>query len=287
MNNVVAFPMKGRRAHHGDPLLAEWAYHQSAAGHTPRTVDQRLKFVRSLAVMAGVAPGGLHAADLIAYLSRDLAPWTKRTYFMHGRAWFRWLHAQGHRDKDETATLPAPKAPRVLPRPITDDALLQAIETAGLRTSAYLTLAAFGGLRACEVAQVRGEDFDDGMVTIRGKGGTLAMVPLHPRVDALRDRHPRVGFWFPGVENGHVRARAVSLTVSKHMKRQGLPFSLHRARHWYGTNVLRASGGNLRVAQLCLRHANPATTAGYTLINDDERIAAVAALPDIFARLAS
>jgi site-specific recombinase XerC len=65
------------------------------------------------------------------------------------------------------------------------------------------------------------------------------------------------------------------------MKRQGLPASLHQARHWYGTNVLRSSGGNLRVAQELLRHASPATTAGYTFITSIERADAVAALPNV------
>lgn len=265
---------------HENDLLTLWAYHQAAAGHTARTVEQRLDFIHTLAVHAGHDPAKLMASDLISYLSRDLSPWSKRTYFMHARAWFRWLHTEGHREIDETARLPVPKAPRVSPRPFPTPVLLRAIQTAGPRTAAYLTLAAFAGLRACEVAAVRGDMVTINSVTIRGKGGTLAMVPTHPRVWQLAQRHDPDGWWFPGDDHGHVQAHGVSGTVTRHLRHQGLPGSLHRARHWYGTNVLRAAGGNLRVAQECLRHSSPATTAGYTMVDDDERTAAVLALPD-------
>ncbi len=267
-----------------DDLLTLWAFHQAAAGHTARTVTQRLDFIHTLTEKAGRdEPAQLTAADLIRYLSRDLSPRTKRTYFMHARAWFRWLHAEGYQETDLSARLPVPKAPKVSPRPFSTPVLLRAIQTAGPRTAAYLTLAAFGGLRACEIAAVRGDMVTIDSVTIRGKGGTLAMVPTHPRVWSLASRHDPAGFWFKGRDHGHVDAHGVSGTVTRHLRRQGLPGSLHRARHWYGTNVLRAAGGNLRVAQECLRHSSPATTAGYTMVEDDERTAAVLGLPDFLA----
>lgn len=285
--SVVALTMSRRASHRQDDLLQVWAYHQSAAGHTESTVAQRVKFIQGLASAAGKRAADLSAADLVESLSRDLAPWSKRTYFLHARAWFRWLVAEGHRTDEPTARMPVPRAPRVLPRPMTDDILVRAIETARPVVAAYLTLAAYGGLRAFEIAQIRGEDLDDRMITVRGKGGVLAMVPTHPQVELLRRAYPAAGYWFPGRRgHAHVLPKSVSTTVTLHLRQQGIPSTLHRARHWYGTNVLRASGGNLRVAQLCLRHASPATTAGYTLINDDERVAAVAALPDLLGRAA-
>lgn len=64
------------------------------------------------------------------------------------------------------------------------------------------------------------------------------------------------------------------------MRRAEIPGSAHSLRHWYGTNVLRASGGNLRIAQELLRHANIQTTTIYTLIDDTDRRAAILSLPD-------
>lgn len=264
-------------------LLDLWAWHQQAAGHSDRTVHQRVKFIRSLATMAGTEPADLTAAHLIRYLSRDLSPWSKRTYFMHGRAWFRWLHAQGYRESDETAALPVPKAPRVVPRPMAPEALEQVIRTAGPRASIYLTLAAFAGLRACEIAAVRGSDVTDRRLVVNGKGSVMRFVPLHPRVATVADRMPTEGYWFPGKDHGHVSPKAVSQTVTKNIKKAGVSGTLHRGRHWFGTSTLRSSGGNIRVTQELLGHASPATTAGYTMVDDDERSAAVLALPDFMA----
>jgi integrase/recombinase XerD len=98
----------------------------------------------------------------------------------------------------------------------------------------------------------------------------LGSAAIHPKVAALRATHPREGYWFPGVDRGHVSAKAVSRTTTKLMRKVGVGASLHQARHWYGTSVLRTSGGNLRVAQDLLRHASIATTAGYTLITSIE-----------------
>lgn len=277
---VLAFPVRVQPTAPGG-LLDLWAYYQTAGGNSPETIRARSTFVRSLAAAAGKPPEVLDAVDLVGYLNRDLAPWSRRTYYLHARAWFRWLVQEGYREDEPTAKLPAPRSPRTLPRPMSDDVLRRAITSAGPRTAAYLTLAAFAGLRACEIAQVRGDDFDDRMLTVRGKGGTLAMVPVHHRVAALREQHDPRGFWFPGKDGGHVLSRSVSVTVATHLHKQALPTTLHKARHWYGTEVLRASGGNLRVAQLCLRHASPSSTAAYTLILDDERVAAVDALPTL------
>jgi integrase len=53
----------------------------------------------------------------------------------------------------------------------------------------------------------------------------------------------------------------------------------HQLRHWFGTNVLRAADGNLRVAQERLRHASPASTAIYTPVEDKDRTLRVMRLP--------
>jgi integrase/recombinase XerD len=261
-------------------LMALWAYHAGAAGLSPRTVSAREAAVTAAARLAGVETTGLQQMDVVRYLARDLSPWSKRTYFSHLREWSRWLVAQGMRPDNPTDGLAKPRAPRKYPRPMSDAQLSQSLATAGPRVFAYLTLAAYGGLRAMEIAAVRGEDIGE-YIVINGKGNTLAMVPTHAKVLALRSSHPRHGFWFPGVDHGHVNSQTVSQVTAAHLRREGLPTSIHKARHWFGTNVLRSAGGNLRVAQELLRHANIATTAGYTFITSTERTDAIAGLPDV------
>jgi integrase/recombinase XerD len=65
------------------------------------------------------------------------------------------------------------------------------------------------------------------------------------------------------------------------MRAVGSAASPHQLRHWYGTNVLLAAGGNLRVAQELLRHANLNATAIYTRVTSDQQADAVVALPDM------
>ena len=74
-------------------------------------------------------------------------------------------------------------------------------------------------------------------------------------------------------------SRSISTITTRLFKGLGIEGSIHRCRHWFGTSILRSSGGNLRVAQELLRHASPASTAVYTLIDGTERSAAVLALP--------
>ncbi len=117
-----------------------------------------------------------------------------------------------------------------------------------------------------------------------GKGGHEALLPTHPAVwDEALNRFPRTGYWFPamGQRSGPVRPGTVSAGLRRLMLECGMPEGhAHRLRHTYGTEVLKASGGSIRVAQELLRHASPRTTAMYTLIDDAEQRKAMLALPD-------
>lgn len=64
------------------------------------------------------------------------------------------------------------------------------------------------------------------------------------------------------------------------MTRMGYPdVTMHRLRHYYGSQVRRAAGGDLRIAQEGLRHADPKQTAVYTDFIDGDLVAAVHAVP--------
>jgi integrase/recombinase XerD len=129
--------------------------------------------------------------------------------------------------------------------------------------------------------KVAGEDVDPVAGTLRvvGKGNVEASLPLHPKIGALAEHYPRKGFWFPGRTDGHVSGPWAGQCIVAAFALAGHSASAHMLRHWYGTHVLRAAGGNLLVAQQLLRHASPATTAIYCLVEDSARTAAVLALP--------
>jgi site-specific recombinase XerC len=125
--------------------LALWGYHAVAAGLSPKTVTARDRAVTGAATLGGVEVTELQQLDIVHFVGRpDLAPWSRRVYFLHLREWHRWLVAQGIRPDNPTDGLRAPRAPRMTPRPMSDAQLRHALATAGPRTFVYLDA---GGLR--------------------------------------------------------------------------------------------------------------------------------------------
>lgn len=215
----------------------------------------------------------------------ERSPATKRAYLAALRAFSRWMMASGYAEVDPTSRLPKVRVPRSTPRPVSTDQLGVALASGRFyrRTRTMVLLEAYQGLRAHEVAKVRGEDIrlDTGHLRVVGKGGVEVYLPLHPLVAAEALNYPRVGWWFPSPKDPDrpILAKSVSNVLSKALRRAGVPATGHNLRHWYGTETLRSAGGNLRVCQELMRHASLATTAIYTFVDDTERRAAVAGLP--------
>ena len=61
------------------------------------------------------------------------------------------------------------------------------------------------------------------------------------------------------------------------MRKHGISGSIHRARHAYGTMLLR-SGVNIRVVQTLMRHESITSTQAYTAVDEHERASAIAGL---------
>lgn len=135
-----------------------------------------------------------------------------------------------------------------------------------------------------EIAKVRAEDIDPytHVLTIVGKGGKVAQVPLHDDLIDLARTMPSTGYWFPTYDDerveGHVSAHAVSGAISGAMRRAGLSGTPHQLRHYYGTQLVRA-GVHLRVVQELMRHSTAASTAIYTEVDSVQLYAGVRALP--------
>lgn len=266
------------------PLLAEWELAQSRR-RSPRTITARSQIVRLLARRQSVDPVTADWQAVARFLDDPaFSDGTMLTYFSALRAWFGWLVGLNVRPDNPTDRLDKPRAPRRYPHPISTDELGQLLARVNRRrTRAMILLATYEGLRVHEVAKIRGQDFHTGGCTLEvvGKGGHHAPLPVHPVIADLRSAFPRIGYWFPSYRDPSrpVTAKNVSAVIGNVMARAGVPGSAHCLRHWFGTEALRAAGGNLRTAQQMLRHASPATTAIYTLITDDQLRAAVDALP--------
>lgn len=263
-------------------LLQEYALWMRAAGISERTVASRTWLVGFMARTLDIDASCATWRDAAAFMARPTSPGTRQTYHADLTAWFSWLRTMDYRTDNPMDRLHKPKAVKRRPRPVTTEQLRRILATVNRRrTRAMVLLAAYQGLRAHEIAKFRGEDIDGQVLHVLGKGAKEAWLPLHPDVAALAADFPRYDWWFPSYtrDGQPVTAKSVVKVLSDLMERAQVNGVGHQLRHWYGTEVLRAAGGNARVAQELLRHESLATTAGYTQVDDTERRAAILGLP--------
>jgi len=263
-------------------LLQEWALWMRSGGMSERTVASRLWLVGFMARTLGVDATLADWQDVAAFMGRTTSPGTRSTYYADLSSWFDWLRRFEWRPDNPMERLPKPRAVKRKPRPITTEQLQRVLATVNRRrTRAMVMLGAYQGLRAHEIAKFRGEDIDGQWLHVVGKGAKEAWLPLHPDVAALAVDFPRYDWWFPSYTRAGkpITPKSVVKVLSDLMERAQVNGVGHQLRHWYGTEVLRAAGGNTRVAQELLRHESLATTAGYTQVDDSERRAAILGLP--------
>ena len=206
-----------------------------------------------------------------------LSKWTKATYYSHLNCFCGWLVQTGRLEETPMENVRRPRQGASLPHPLSESEANRVLGAARGDMRAWLLLAMLSGLRAHEIAKLRGEDVQKDCLYVEGKGGTRAMLPTHPDLWALAQDYPRRGWWFPSGD-GPISADTVSSRTGKHFRALGVSGSIHRGRHLYATRLLRA-GANIRVVQRLMRHSSLATTATYCAVDEDEMRAAVNLLP--------
>lgn len=253
------------------------------------TIYQRGRaLARAQARLAGVSL--LDADTELLERGMDAERWqscSRAAEVSHLRAFYRWAAWAGHRGDDPSIDLVRPKVPRGLPRPIADDVLGQALELADRPIRTILLLAALAGLRAREIAPLRAEHvlLDLNVLLVaEAKGGDAQAVALHPLLAAeLTEVMPTSGWLFPRLDGhpGPWKAWSICGRTNTFLHDVvGTAHTLHTLRHWYGTKVLTAAGGNVRVAQLALRHRSVVSTSIYTWIAPTDVATAIGDLPD-------
>jgi integrase/recombinase XerD len=205
--------------------------------------------------------------------------WTVSTYYSHLHDFAKWCVRAGVIDRDFMLEVRKTAHPSNLPHPLSEAEVGIVLAAASSRQRTWLLLALLAGLRAHEIAKLRGEDIDPELIYVAGKGGKRAAIPTHPELWRIAQDYPRHGYWFP-TRGGHVTAGRVSASIGALFDDHGIEGSIHRARHTFGTRLVRA-GVDLRRVQTLMRHSNLATTAGYTAVADDGLRDAVRLLPGV------
>lgn len=256
--------------------LDHWAEYQRACGLSEATVTQRQRIVTALCRHAGVSdPLELTRSQAVTFLSRDLKPWSRVTYWRTLRNWCDFVRdSELDGRTDLLRAVPCPRTPTDAPRPLPDDVVTKLLAaTLTTRTRAYIRLGLFAALRAHEIAKIRGEDFDftAGWLMVRGKGGVLAPVPIHPEVAKVAEGMSEFGWWFPSPSrpDSHVLSANVSQTIAAALLSVGYKGTAHQLRHSAATRLQRQSK-DIRLTQALLRHQNVNTTQRYAAVANDE-----------------
>lgn len=223
----------------------------------------------------------IRRSDVERWLEKraNLAESTRRSDLSTVRGWCRWLVREGHLKAYPCEDVAAPREPRRVPRYIKREGIDSLLSVSpDPRTTAVIWLMFGAGLRCCEVARLRVEDWDRAGETMRvtGKGGHEREVPVAkelakaltwylaeyptttgPLIRSYRQPHkPLTSDTISGQVSELMRAAGI-----KHAARDGM--SAHALRHTAASDTLEASGGDLWLVGELLGHARLDTVKIY------------------------
>lgn len=201
---------------------------------------------------------------------------TRATYRQHLQRFYQWAVDERWIDFDPSTNLRRPRVPPGIPNPASNEQVAAALRL-DRPWRRHAILAAYAGLRCCEIATIDRTDITERRMRVVGKGGKTRIVPTDPYVWQEVQALP------PGPVTarplgGPATPKWVSQRTAEHLRRHDIQTTLHRFRSWYATVILDFYQ-DVRTVQELLGHASPATTAVYTLISDRQKAAAVAGLP--------
>lgn len=268
-------------------IVAEYVEFMQACNASPRTVKARRQF--AAARLRSWGARGITRSNAIAYLAdltRQLnddvvTDWTVSTYHGHMKAFAQWSQAAGYADADIMLGITKPRRPTSVPNPLTRrevEKILGAV-TGDIRD--WILLGLYAGLRAHEIAKLRGEDVRADGIYVRGKGGKRVTLPLSAPLARMFERRGHVkGYWFPGSENGHIPGHRVSMKIGHLFDSLGIDGASHRCRHTYGTDLADKGVHVTKIMEL-MRHSSLATTQGYIKVRESDLRDAVNMLDDL------
>lgn len=277
-------------------FLAHKAALEAASDNTIAAYERDLTdFLQFLTLHKG-APQGL--APLMQVTVQDMRSWMANARqsgiaprslarkLSAVKSFFRWLAEREGCDPTAVLATRAPKFNAKLPRPLSEEAARQVLDTVeiqsgeawvGARDTAVITLLYGCGLRMSEALSLTGADAPlPKSLRILGKGGKERIVPVLDVARSAVDQYislcphelSKDAPLFRGVRGGALNARLVRRVMQQTRQQLGLPASAtpHALRHSFATHLLSA-GGDLRAIQELLGHASLSTTQAYTQVD--------------------
>jgi site-specific recombinase XerD len=271
---------------------------QLEANRSPNTVRAYQGELRRLAgFLAGkghsLRMADLRRDDLRAYqrhlASASKSPASRARALVAIRSWLRWLAREELVDKDLSNGITLPKVAERLPKPLPRDELRRLLDSLPSETPiekrdrALVHFLISTGCRIAEALQLDRTDVprQGRRLVVTGKGSKQRAVYLTDDAkaaveDYLQAREDTSMALFVNYDrasrDGERRLTAAGARhVVRRLRRELGAWSFkspHVARHTAATSLLEATGGDVRLVQEVLGHANLNTLQGYTKIVD-------------------
>ena len=207
-------------------------------------------------------------------LSRVISSW---------RGLFNFLIHKYKFKINPTLGIKAPKIKKLLPQTLSVDQTVKLVDIEydsflGLRDHAILELFYSSGLRLSELVNLNKNDinFDDGTITVIGKGNKERVVPVGSFATKaikkwlkirknISDLTSETEILFLSQNAKKLTSRAIQYRLKFWAIKQGIPENIHPhlLRHSFASHLLQSSQ-DLRAVQELLGHANISTTQIYT-----------------------
>lgn len=241
----------------------------------------------------GITPRDLTRESATEYLAQlrtaGLAPTSVTRHWSALRGWCRYMVLEGVMADDPTARVSAGRHARSLPKPLAETDVITLLDSITgkdayeLRDRALLEFLYGTGARVSEAlgVQLQHLDFDEGLVTVTGKGAKQRLVPMGEGLrTALRaylapGGRPALAtaasksYLFLNHLGGPLSRQGVALLIRRRALAAGVPaskVSAHVFRHSCATHMLE-HGADIRIVQELLGHASIATTQVYTAVS--------------------
>jgi integrase len=259
-----------------DDHVVAFRQYERVRGLSRKTIERRDVSLKGFA--ASITP--MRLLDATNYLVDDWlgtfrSAATRRAYRSDLMAFFTWAAKRDLCINPVLKTDPI-RVPKLLPRPVPADYLTSILSAATPDVRLMIALAAYAGLRCCEIAAIDASDVDlsqqSPVLAVRcGKGSKDRIVPVHPDL-AVMLRGLR-----PGPIVG-VSAQTVGFKVARHLRSLGIEATAHKLRHTFGTELARVTEGNVVLVASLLGHENISTSMAYIGWSGGPGAAAVAGM---------
>ncbi|WP_428739415.1 tyrosine-type recombinase/integrase [Sulfurimonas sp.] len=158
------------------------------------------------------------------------------------------------------------KVAKTLPKPVTHQHIIEALQKADLQEKLIITILYTMGLRISELSNLQLEDINDQWIRVIGKGKKQRDIPLLETTqklldEYLKDFHPKKFLFEKNEEK--LSENSLRYIINKVFARISLKVTPHQLRHSYATSLLNGGAPIVDVSEL-LGHSSMATTQIYT-----------------------